>query len=244
MLSIVTPVLNGIKFIQNNIESIQELSIEHEHIIVDGGSTDGTIEFVEKYPHIILLHQKDKTGMYGAIHQGFLKSKGKYITWLNADDYLIANGYESMYNYILNKNLDFVYSNGIYHFKEEYKYKKMYGRHLGRNLLKNAIVPFIQPCSIYTRATYDKVGGVDYERFKIIGDRDLFQRFAYDSDLKFGYISVFSVVFLIHSNSLLSVSQEQKIKEYSYCINSKVSFFYRILFKLSGFIRKLESLFL
>jgi len=71
MLSIVTPVLNGIKFIQNNIESIQKLSINYEHIIVDGGSTDGTVELVSKYPHIKLLHQNDKTGMYGAIHQGF-----------------------------------------------------------------------------------------------------------------------------------------------------------------------------
>ena len=243
MLSIVTPVLNGIKFIQNNIESIQKLSIDYEHIIVDGGSTDGTVELVSKYPHIKLLHQNNKTGMYGAIHQGFLNSKGKYITWLNADDYLIKNGYELMYNYIISKDLDFVYSNGIYHYKEDNKYKKFYGRHFGRHLLKKAIVPFIQPCTIYSRVTYDKVGGVDFKRFKIIGDRDLFQRMAYNPDIKFGYISVFSVVFLIHSNSLLATSQELKLKEYSYCINSDVNLVSRVLFKLSGFIRKLESLF-
>ena len=48
MISIITPVLNSSKFIQSNIESIEKLSIPYEHIIVDGGSTDGTIEIINK----------------------------------------------------------------------------------------------------------------------------------------------------------------------------------------------------
>lgn len=215
MLSIITPVLNGKKYIQYCIESVQRLSIPHEHIIVDGGSTDGTIEIINLYQNITLVHQSKKNGMYGAIHQGFTESKGKYITWLNADDYIIKNGYESMYNRIVTHDLDFIYSNGIYHYIEDFKYKKMYGRHLGRYLLKNAIMPFIQPCSIYSRDAYEKVGGLNYKRFKIIGDRDLFQRMAYNPNIKFDYISVFSIVFLMHSNSLLNVSQELKNKERS-----------------------------
>ena len=238
MLSIITPVLNGSKYIQYSIESVQRLNIPCEHIIVDGGSTDGTIEIINRYQNIRLIHQSQKNGMYGAIHQGFTESKGKYITWLNADDYIIKNGYESMYNHIESQDLDFVYSNGIYHYIEYYRYKKMYGRHLGRHLLKNAIMPFIQPCSIYSRDAYDKVGGLDFKRFKIIGDRDLFQRMAYNSNIKFGYISVFSIVFLMHSNSLLSISQGLKKKENSYCIKSNVSIGNRIVFHVSGIIRK------
>ena len=46
MISIVTPVLNGAKFIEKNIQSIQKLTIPFEHIIVDGGSTDDTLNIV------------------------------------------------------------------------------------------------------------------------------------------------------------------------------------------------------
>ena len=242
MLSIITPVLNGRKYIQYTIESIQELNIPYEHIIVDGGSTDGTIEFASQYQHIKLLHQKDKTGMYGAIHEGFLVSKGEYITWVNADDYIIKNGYELMYKHIKDREIDLVYSNAIYHYNESYKYKKMYARHFGRYLLKEGIMPFVQPSSMYSRLAYDKVGGLDFNRFKIIGDRDFFQRMAYNTEFKFGYISTFSIIFLKHSNSLFFKNQKLKLKEYSYCVKSNVSLSSRIIFHLSGIIRSLVDI--
>ena len=123
MLSIITPVLNGRKFIQNNIESIQKLTIPYEHIVVDGGSTDGTIEYVSQFPHIKLLHQQENSGMYGAIHQGFMESKGAYFTWVNCDDKIISLGYDKMYEVIVDNKFDLVFSNGIHHFVDKYEYK-------------------------------------------------------------------------------------------------------------------------
>ena len=63
MLSIITPVYNGSVFIEQTIKSILKLNIEYEHIIVDGGSTDGTLDVVKKYSHIKLIHQTDDEGM-------------------------------------------------------------------------------------------------------------------------------------------------------------------------------------
>ena len=93
MLSIITPVFNGAKFIENNIQSIKKLQIPFEHIIVDGGSFDGTLDILSKYPHLKILHQKEKTGMYGAIHEGFCVAKFNYLTWINCDDQIIADNY-------------------------------------------------------------------------------------------------------------------------------------------------------
>ncbi|MDN3643789.1 glycosyltransferase [Lutimonas halocynthiae] len=242
MLSIVTPVLNGRKFIQNNIESIQKLSIPYEHIVVDGGSIDGTIEYVSQFPHIKLLHQLENNGMYGAIHQGFNESNGDYLTWVNADDYIIKTGYELMYNDIASKKADLIYSNSVYHFVEILQYKKMYAKYLGRFLLKQGIMPFAQPSSIFSKKSYNEVGGLNFNDFRIIGDRDLFQRMAYKSEFKFLYIYVDSTVFLRYSDSLLFRNKKLLNEEHNYCIKTNISLFNRIIFHSSGYLRRFFNL--
>jgi glycosyltransferase involved in cell wall biosynthesis len=239
MLSIITPVLNGRKYIQHTIESIQKLSIPYEHIIVDGGSIDGTIEYVRQFPHIKLMHQIGRNGMYDAIHQGFMESKGVYITWVNSDDYIIKKGYELMYNCIDSKKADLIYSNSIYHFIENLKYKKMYAKYFGRYLLKQGVMPFAQPSSIFSRKSYDEIGGLNYKDFRIIGDRDLFQRMAYKSELKFIYKHIDSTVFLRYSDSLLFRNKKLLLKEQKKCIKTNINLTNRIVFHFSGYLRKL-----
>jgi len=174
MISIITPVLNGSKFIIENIESILKLTIPHEHIIVDGGSNDGTLDIIKKYSHIKLLMQTENNGMYGAIHQGFMQANGEYVAWVNADDKVITDGYSKLYFSAQNKNADLAYSHGIHHFVEKHYYKKHYARLFVRYLLKNGIFPFVQPSVIFTLSAYKKIGGFNYENFRLIGDRDYF----------------------------------------------------------------------
>jgi glycosyltransferase involved in cell wall biosynthesis len=237
MLTIVTPVLNGRKFIQNNIESIQKLRIPFEHIVVDGGSSDGTIEIVKRFPHIKLLHQTKKTGMYGGINQGFLEAKGEYISWVNADDMVIANGYEKLYLTVIKKKADLAYSHGMHHFIEKLYYKKHFARYFVRYLLKTGVFPFVQPSVIFSKSAYNKVGGLNYQKFRLIGDRDLFQRMAYDKDLKFLFVPVFSSIFLRYDDSLLYRNLEQRKLEYKYCIKTNTNIFHRILYHLSQLVR-------
>lgn len=109
MLSLITPVLNGAEFIEKNICSIEKLKIPFEHIVVDGGSTDGTLEILKKYPHIKVLHQKENSGMYGAIHQGFSIAEFDYITWINSDDTILADNYTQAVKEAYSGNYDFIY---------------------------------------------------------------------------------------------------------------------------------------
>jgi glycosyltransferase involved in cell wall biosynthesis len=86
LVSVVTPSFNSGRFIERTIRSI--LLQEHdpiEHIIVDGGSTDGTIEVLKRYPHLRWISEPDQ-GQSDALNKGFRIARGEIVGWLNADD--------------------------------------------------------------------------------------------------------------------------------------------------------------
>jgi len=86
-ISIVTPSLNQATYIEQNIKSVLNQNYPNfEHIIIDGGSTDGTIDILRKYDHLIWVSEKDN-GQSEAINKGFKRAKGEIIGWLNSDDY-------------------------------------------------------------------------------------------------------------------------------------------------------------
>jgi glycosyltransferase involved in cell wall biosynthesis len=84
--SIITPCLNSQSFIVDAIESVLAQQIpDVEHIIMDGGSTDGTLAVLKKFPHLIVVSEPDN-GMYDAINKGIGIAKGEWIGLLNSDD--------------------------------------------------------------------------------------------------------------------------------------------------------------
>jgi glycosyltransferase involved in cell wall biosynthesis len=88
-VSIVTPVLNGAAYIAATVESV--LSQKYpaiEYTVVDGGSTDGTLELLEQFasPRLKVLTGRD-TGAADAINKGLRASNGDIVAWLNADDF-------------------------------------------------------------------------------------------------------------------------------------------------------------
>lgn len=90
-ISVVTPSLNSARFIEDAIVSVLDQGYENfEHIIIDGGSTDGTFEILKKYPHVRLISEPDG-GQSDAINKGFRMATGEIVAWLNSDDYYLQN---------------------------------------------------------------------------------------------------------------------------------------------------------
>jgi len=86
LVSIVTPVFNAEKWIENCIKSVIIQNYPRiEHIIVDGGSTDRTLDICRNYPHLVIHSQKDR-GQSHAINKGFAMAQGDILAWLCADD--------------------------------------------------------------------------------------------------------------------------------------------------------------
>src|SRR5262245_16470377 len=87
-ISVITPSFNSIRTIRDTIESVRTSDYpDWEHIVVDGGSKDGTVEFLKEYPHLRWVSEKDE-GHYHAMNKGIAMAKGDVVNILNADDCL------------------------------------------------------------------------------------------------------------------------------------------------------------
>lgn len=86
-VSVVVPVINRVRFLKATLESILDQDYPHiECIIVDSGSTDGSLEIARSYGDRVQLYIEPSLGHSGAINYGWKKSKGHVLAWLNADD--------------------------------------------------------------------------------------------------------------------------------------------------------------
>jgi glycosyltransferase involved in cell wall biosynthesis len=87
-ISIVTPAYNCGRYIRRCIESVMGQEYPNfEHIVVDGGSTDDTVEILRQYPHVRWVSEKDN-GEANALNKGIKMVTGDVVCWLNADDFM------------------------------------------------------------------------------------------------------------------------------------------------------------
>jgi glycosyltransferase involved in cell wall biosynthesis len=85
-VSIITPTFNSALYLEQTLESVAGQSYGSlEHIVVDGGSTDGTLRIVKGYPEIRWVSEPDN-GMYDAINKGLRMATGSILAYLNGDD--------------------------------------------------------------------------------------------------------------------------------------------------------------
>jgi glycosyltransferase involved in cell wall biosynthesis len=92
-ISIVTPVFNGAKYLEQTIQSVLLQDYESiEYIIIDGGSTDGTLEIIKKYESKLAywISEPDNS-MYEAVQKGFDVASGDILAWINSDDLIFPN---------------------------------------------------------------------------------------------------------------------------------------------------------
>lgn len=157
MLSVIIPVLNNVKTIERTIKSVLEQEFKSkELIIIDGGSTDGTLEIIKKYNHHISFWCSEKDlGISDAFNKGVSRAKGDLIAILNSDDYWKKNTARIITSVAL-KNPKYCIYYGSIEFidiatKKKYQ-KKPNIKHM------NSRMSLFQPAIFVRKEVYKRVG--------------------------------------------------------------------------------------
>lgn len=176
-ISVVTPSYNQGQYIEETIDSVLSQGIAKlEYIIMDGGSTDNTVDILRKYDkHISYWISKPDGGQSNAIASGFEKSTGDVLCWLNSDDvYMPGVLHKVVHQFKCDENLHLLYGDYLQVYPD--------GRLVAKpkisydfNVCLNAFMMVPQPSSFWSRRIYNNVGGLN-TKFQYCFDYDFFLR--------------------------------------------------------------------
>jgi len=183
LFSIITVVYNGEKFLEKTITSVINQSCkDFEYIVIDGGSTDKSLEIIKKYEKKIdyWVSEKDK-GIYDAFNKGMIVSKGEFIGFINSDDIYKKDALNIISNYIeKNKVADFIFGSVKKHWGILHGYKRKVAEKIGFYNIKykyHADYDYF-----YRLIVKNKMKGISTKKNEIVG---VFRRGGFSSKISF-----------------------------------------------------------
>ncbi|MGB7569299.1 MAG: glycosyltransferase family 2 protein [Chitinivibrionales bacterium] len=239
-ISIITPTLNHARFIEDTILSVKNQDYkDFEHIVIDGGSDDGTIDILRKYPHLIWISEKD-SGQSNAINKGFKMAKGDIITWLNSDDYFENNIFSRIVKLFEDNKDCFVLYGNMTDIGEN---KNILGTRTGDTItLKHLLInPDIvrQPGCFWRREVINRIGNLN-EDLHLVMDYDYFLRIA--KQFKFYHVNINLCYFRLFQGTKTSRLPKRQLQEIYWVMRKESSWipfrFYLFLFNRKYFSMK------
>lgn len=215
LVSIILNCFNGEKFLKKTLDSIKLQSYKNwELIFIDNHSTDNSKLIFKSYKDKRFKYFKTKKhlSLYSARNFGVNKSKGDFISFIDADDWWIKNKIEKQITlFFKNHNLDIVFSN-VFIYEEKNKKKKLFIKKKIKFINSQSLInKFEMP--ILTTMIKKKIfkSNKFNNQYTIIGDFDFFTRLAIHYNI--GYIHEPLAYYRIHGSNLTNERIDLNIKE-------------------------------
>jgi glycosyltransferase involved in cell wall biosynthesis len=178
LVSIVTPSLNMAGFLPQTIESVLSQDYpEIEYVVMDGGSTDGTIEILKRYGDRLRYVSEPDGGAADAINRGFQACRGSILAWLNADDtYTPGAVSAAVRKFVDTSEAEIVYGEACWTDPEARVIGPYPVRVFDRERLLHECY-ICQPACFFRRSAFERVGGLN-ANLQIVFDYDLWIRLS------------------------------------------------------------------
>lgn len=235
--SIITVSLNQ-KKIRNNFKSLTNQTYKNfEQIVIDGGSTDGTLDIIKKNSKNLSFWSSEKDrGLYDAMNKGIKKSRGDIIAILNADDVYFKNALKIVKKYFENNEIDFLFGtvkkdrilHGFWPKKIAWKFN-IYPSHSGGFFIR--------------RSAHKKIGFYNLN-FKYSSDRDLIYRIIVKYKLKGAFTKKKEVISKFDTGGISSKVGffEKLIEETKIRLHNKQNIFFIIFLIIAHSLNKFFNL--
>jgi glycosyltransferase involved in cell wall biosynthesis len=176
-ISIITPSYNQGRFIEQTILSVIHQDYPNiEFIIIDGGSTDNTLDVIRRYESSISywVSEPDKGHRY-ALQRGFDRATGDFVAWQNTDDYYEPNIFGKVMNIFQNnQDIDLVYGNVRFVDEDSNSLGEMRFIPAHHWLMFTEKFAMHNQATFFRRSLWDRMGGITFDDFFF--DYDLFIR--------------------------------------------------------------------
>jgi len=197
-ISVVTPSYNQGQYLEATIQSVLAQNYPRlEYIIIDGGSTDTSMEIIKKYEKRLAFWVSEKdNGHYDAVNKGFAKSSGEVLAWINSSDVYCPWTFSTVAQVFRQiKEVDWLttlcpmeWDHGNYpvnaHRFPGYSKEAFYEGLIGNpSNMRNLICWIQQESTFWRRSLWEKVGGRVDDRYKFAGDFKLWASFYAHTDL-------------------------------------------------------------
>lgn len=180
IISIVTPSFNQAAFLEETIRSVLLQGYPNlEYLIIDGGSTDGSVEIIHKYvPWLTYWVSEKDSGQSQAINKGFTRASGEIMAWINSDDRYAPDALFNVARAFL--QTDTLWVAGLVN-KIDVHGRLIQPGKRQEEKLENWYVgaPYLQPGLFWRRGMWQRAGGID-EKLQYSFDYDLLMRFVHE----------------------------------------------------------------
>jgi glycosyltransferase involved in cell wall biosynthesis len=177
LISILTPSFNQGAYLERNILSVLNQNYpSFEHIVIDGGSTDNSLDILKKYPHLKWVSEKDK-GQADALNKGLEMATGEIIGWINSDDFYEANIFNAVAKEFEDADMQWIIGNlTVFYEESSHKIPIKSPTITYDNLLRNfSIVK--QPATFFRKSIIEQAGAWN-ATFHLVMDYDLWLRLS------------------------------------------------------------------
>lgn len=189
-ISIITVCFNSADTIEDTLNSVANQSkVIVEHVLIDGASTDNTLEIIKRHQSVTKLVSEPDKGIYDAMNKGIALATGDIVGTLNADDfYADENVLENVAKVFLDLTVEACYADLVYvNQKNTGKIVRYWkSRDYVSGLFKLGWMP-AHPTFFVRKSVYDRLGGFSLN-YKIAADFELLFRFIEQNKIKTKYI--------------------------------------------------------